>query len=188
MEKVQWGTVVGTNNGVEAYSNYKPEDGYLKNYVNGVYTGNKYQCVEYARRWLILVKNITIPNVGCACEIWDLKTLENLTTGQKTPLVRIPNGCSVPPQIGALLIYKRRFSTPVGHIGIITDVNLNAGYIRVSEQNVDDTWWTGDFARELKLENHNNGWWIRDTLKLYGCMAYENIPNIPQSGSDCVIF
>ena len=69
MEKVQWGTVVGTNNGVEAYSNYKPEDGYLKNYVNGVYTGNKYQCVEYARRWLILVKYITIPNVGCACEI-----------------------------------------------------------------------------------------------------------------------
>ena len=190
MEKPLFGVALGANRGVEGFSNYSSTRAQRgSNYVNGYYTGYKYQCVEYARRWMIIVKNSTFAKINCACDIWDLNTIENLTTGEHTPLMRIPNGSQAPPQPGALLIYKRRLFLPFGHVAIITDVNLNQGQIRIAEQNEDDNWWPGDYSRELRLDKENNGYFIRDQYALYGWMVYEDFPQLPQeSKSRCSIF
>ena len=193
MEKPLFGRVLGSNRGVEGFSNHKASwrasAGGGANYVDGHYTGYKYQCVEYARRWLLQVKKLTFASLPCACNIWELNSVENVVTGEQVPLARIPNGSPVPPQESALLIYKRRFGMLAGHVAIITEVDVNRGVVRIAEQNEDDWPWPGDYSRELKLEYENNGFWIRDNYSLFGWMVYENIPHIPQvNNSRCSIF
>lgn len=191
MEKPVFGIVLGANRGVEGFSNHRVRTFARpgSSYVNGHYAGYKYQCVEYARRWLILVKNLTFQSVPCACNIWGIKFLENLENSQQIPLVPLANGSKFPPQPSALLIYKRRFGMPWGHVAIITEVNLEQGYIRVAGQNEEDDHWPGDYSRQLPLEFIDNLYWVRDKYALYGWMVYENIPDLPvETSGKCVLF
>jgi hypothetical protein len=184
-----FGTPLGQNRGVIGYSNgnnrrYKVAE----ERINGQFTGIKYQCVEYARRWLILVKGLTFKSVLCACDIWALDHVYRVEDQQKVNLMKVPNGSPVFPQVGALLIYKRRFSLPFGHIAVITEIDPEGKYIRIAEQNEEDRLWPGDYARQLLLENVNGNHFIRDKYSLYGWMVYENYPNLPQESSGCSIF
>ena len=50
-DEVPFGTVLGSNNNVEAYSNSNSDCiTNFDNYLSDIYTGMKYQCVEYSRR------------------------------------------------------------------------------------------------------------------------------------------
>ena len=79
------GTVVGTaSNGVTAYNcNYKhllpAADGEPYDHLNYVrdsrgklqYSGDKWQCVEYARRTWIAQLGVYLPNSPRACDLWE---------------------------------------------------------------------------------------------------------------------
>lgn len=39
----------------------------------------RYQCVEYARRFLVLTKKAAFIDIPCAYHIWPLDTIEDLT-------------------------------------------------------------------------------------------------------------
>lgn len=188
--KPPFGTELGSNQGVIGYSNGEKNHGSVggDSYVKDHFAGHKYQCVEYARRWLILTKNLSFKSVFCACDIWSINHLISLDSNEKIPLVAIPNGSEVPPQVGAILIYKRRFFLPFGHVAIITHVDEKLNFICISEQNVDDVYWPGDYARKLALENVNGGFFIQDKYALYGWMVYENIPKLREVKSKCVVF
>lgn len=183
-----FGTPLGNNRGVIGYSNGRNRRFRVtEEFVNGCYTGIKYQCVEYARRWLVLVKGITFKSVMCACDIWALDHVIRVQDSEKIKLVKVPNGSLAEPQVGALLIYKRRFGLPFGHIAIITHVDANQGFVRISEQNVDDVMWPGDFARQLQMDNENGRYFIRDLYALYGWMVYEDYPDLPEEKSSCSV-
>lgn len=175
MSKPGFGVVLGSYKGVEGYSNRKAGWGAGPNEVNGYFTGYKYQCVEYARRWMILTKSLTFDSIGCAYEIFELDTVFNINLNTRTPMIAIDNGSSIPPVADALLIYKKGPGVPWGHVAVITEVDINRHFVRIAEQNEEDRYWPGNYARQLRLEVSDGKYWIRDKYNVLGWMVYENL-------------
>ena len=120
---------IGEWNGVSIYSNKRYKNGgNIKNYYNGIYTGIKWQCVEYARRYLIIKHGITFSEVASAFEIPNAKftTLngDNVTISNEL-------------QEGSLIIWPSyyKFNSPDGHVAVISSILPNG--ITVVEQNYD---------------------------------------------------
>lgn len=121
---------------------------------DGLYYGFRYQCVEFSRRWLIHVYGITFGDVGMAYEIFRLPYATRISNGSKVYWNNIPNGSTTRPVPGSVLIWDERGEfRHTGHVAIITDVSNT--YVRIAEQNVDDTYWPDgrDYARELMVDS-----------------------------------
>jgi hypothetical protein len=155
---------------VPAYSN--GDDDYFsgeRHYLQGIFTGFKWQCVEYARRWLLIRKTCIFRNIGSASDAWhELKTIERVTDGQSFPLIAHENGSSVFPKKDSLLIYARCDDLPFGHIAVITDVERDS--IRIAEQNYYFHRWSGNYARQIPIQHKNGGYYLKDRYKIYGWM------------------
>ena len=165
-----FGTLLGEYQGVEGFSN--GSDHHFsgeQNILNGITTGIKYQCVEYARRWLIS-KGLTFSGVSFAAHIWNLRHLERLSDKKLTTIKPVKNGSFFPPIPESFLIWKTAPDVPVGHIAVITEVNTEENYIRIAEQNVDNDIWPGNYSRQLKLESLDGGYFIRDEDEVFGWM------------------
>lgn len=162
--------IASTN--VPAYSNHRTYS-YRGNYVYGVYTGVQWQCVEFARRWLLMRKTCTFADVDIASNIWkDISYVERVTDGKKFRLITYPNGSKKVPQKGSFLIYPRGRGMPVGHIAVITDVDKN--YVYIAEQNHEFHYWSADYARRVPLIYKDGSYYIDDDYTLYGWMEIEN--------------
>ena len=169
-------TVLGSNSGVAAYSNGNSDN------ISGEYnelsiirSGVKWQCVEYSRRWLILTKKLSFDPLPCASDIWHLDSLlgfEYYPFTYPTPLNRVPNGSKCSPKAGNLVIYSRGGpGMTYGHVAIITHVDTD--YVLVAEQNWDNDYWPGNYARKLKMDYSNGSYTIYDEEHILGWMAYE---------------
>lgn len=171
-----FGTVLGSYEGVEAFSN--GSDKYFsreQNFSEEVFTGIKYQCVEYARRWLIQVKGLSFHSIPMAADIWTLKYFTQLKTDKLIPLYKFPNGSPTPPKEGTVLIWHRNEDCPPGHVAIIAGVHADAegGYVRVAEQNLENDYWPGNYARELPLVYKEGGYYIEDEDPIIGWMEVD---------------
>lgn len=181
MEYPVYGDVLGANRGVIAYANRKARKFEIgKNFELGVYTGIKYQCVEYVRRWMVWVNGLTFKNIPCAFHVWDLKHVSNIITNEKLDLKAFPNGNIHVPRPGNLLIYHSGPGIPWGHIAVITEVDLELKFVRIAEQNEFDQFWPGNYSRQLVLEKVDEKYWIRDKYQIIGWMAYHSISHIPK--------
>ena len=161
-----YGDVLGRSpRGVTAYSNcasgcvvFQP------NHHEGTYTGIKWQCVEYARRWLLANKGVVYGDVDYAIDIWDkIDHYRHVATDRKIPVSNFPNGSGMPPQVGDLLIYAKVMFGGTGHVAVVTDVDLERGTIRVGEQNFTNQTWSGQHARQLDVIKKGNSYWILDS-------------------------
>jgi len=163
--------IASTN--VPAYSNRNSSIFNIgRQYVHGIYTGYQWQCVEFARRWLLLRKSCTFKDVPSACNIWsDVSYIERVTDGQQFPLRPVANGSPEPPKKDSILIYNRSFRMPFGHVAIITDVL--PGYVHIAEQNNLYNYWPGDYARRAPLRFEDGRYYIDDEDKLYGWMEIQ---------------
>ena len=159
---------------VPAYSN--KYTGYYRggrHYLHGIFTGYQWQCVEFARRWLLMRKSCTFRDIPCACNIWgDVPHIERVTDGQSFRLHAVPNGSPQPPKKDSLLIYRRNHKMPYGHVAIITEVTSDAVYI--AEQNNLYHYWPGNYARREPLRYENGLYYIEDEDPIYGWMEIEN--------------
>ncbi|EPY43784.1 trypanothione synthetase-like protein [Angomonas deanei] len=132
-----YGEQQGSFKGVVACSNR--DDGFFSgenNYVNQVvYTGFRYQCVEYARRFLLLTTGCVFGNCGRSSEIYKMRHITDVETAIEYPLVPHDNGVStVRPQPGDVILYPFHPElTPWGHVGIISYVNETQ--VGIIEQN-----------------------------------------------------
>ncbi|OMJ93645.1 hypothetical protein SteCoe_3343 [Stentor coeruleus] len=169
-----FGTLLGSNNNVPSYSNgqlsYESEE---SNYIDNIYSGVKWQSLEYVRRWLIVSKSYTFADLKCASDIWHLSHISSTTDeNQSIPLYRIPNGGPCPPSPGDIIVYKRSENSPTGHVGIINKVNSDS--IEISEQNWDNNYWEGDHSREFILANLRGRNFLLDMEKpIIGWMTYQ---------------
>lgn len=164
--------IASTN--VPAYSNRNSSIFRIgRQYHHGIYTGYQWQCVEFARRWLLIRKSCVFRDVPCACNMWDdVQYIERVTDGERFPLRPIANGSPTPPKKDSLLIYKRSTRMPFGHVAIITDVIDN--YVHIAEQNNLHHYWSGDHARRAPLRYDNGLFYIEDIDRLYGWMEIED--------------
>jgi hypothetical protein len=168
---VPYNQVLGiASSNVPAYSN--GDDDYFsgeRHYFHGIFTGFKWQCVEFARRWLLLRKTCIFRAIGTAADIWDeLSYIERVTDGQKFPLIAHKNGSSILPKKDSLLIYPRCRGLPFGHIAIITEVGRD--YIRIAEQNYHFHRWSGNYARQIPIKHKDGGFYIKDHYPINGWM------------------
>lgn len=189
-----YGDQQGSFRGVVACSNR--DDGYFSgenNYVNNViYTGYRYQCVEYARRFLLLTTGCVFGNCGRASEIYAMDEITDVQTGEKYALHHHHNdgSSSEKPQPGDIIIYPYHPElTPWGHVGVISYVDDYR--VGIAEQNQyfgpfispDDSYLDGErcVARyaTLRHDAEKNTWSIEDSSLMPQCTGWLSYPDAP---------
>jgi glutathionylspermidine amidase/synthetase len=143
-----------------------PTRQHYRSYVDGVYMGHKWQCVELARRWLYLNRGYIFDDIAMAYDIFRLRHVRVVKDGSLLPLQSFANGSKRPPEPGALMIWNEGGEFHVtGHVAVVTEV-LD-GRVRCIEQNVEDrTWPAGQgWSRELPMTKlEDGGHWVDCTF------------------------
>jgi len=105
---------------------------YGKNYSeNGYYYGQKWQCVEYIKRFYYQAKGHEMPNVyGNAKDFFDADVKQG-ELNKSRDLVQYRNGGNIKPKPDDLIVFT---DTKLGHVAIVTEVTSN--YVEVIQQNV----------------------------------------------------
>lgn len=160
-----FGEALGALHGVTAYSNL--DDSFFsgeKHFLHGIYTGYKYQCVEFARRYLLATTACQFEQCFRAAEIFSMKKLVNVETGEDLELVACPNGkTSQKPQPGNILVYPwDEEKMPVGHVAIVAEVGDD--WVGIAEQNEESYSWHGKcYGRKVNLRQEaETGFWIME--------------------------
>ena len=149
--------------GVEAYSNcsnqcVNPEP----QFIDKTFTGIKWQCVEYARRWLLVNKKVVYGDVDIAEDIWNLEFVHSPNKSKQYEFLSIVNGGKhIDLQRGDLLIYSRAFYG-TGHVAVVLDVDIKNKIVRVGEQNFSNLAWKDNFSREIQFIENNDQTWLLD--------------------------
>lgn len=128
-----FGTLLGSFNGVNAYSNCNANFDYstvvtYPNYYNfetGINTGLKYQCVEFVNRYYKIVYGLDLKSKGVFGN-----ANSYFSNANSAGLSSYPNGGSVSPQVGDILCSN---GGSYGNVAIIKNVNANS--IDVIQQN-----------------------------------------------------
>jgi len=181
-----FGEVLGQASGIKAYSNCQsqcvhPEFSFLNLTTGEVtlhkenpkddnlhYIGLINQCVEYARRWWMVNKNITFGSIDSAHEIIYLTNGKNIRTGESFPLARSINGTATrAPKIGDLIVYYPDRKNPLwrhGHVAVVVQVDLDNGVVALAEENYDNKKWQKPnlYARQISLFNVNGHYTLLD--------------------------
>lgn len=163
----KFGNKIGNLKDVSAYSNCNNsfESG-LDNVVSfknkNVFSGMKWQCVEYARRYFITKLGVTFQSVDGAEDVFALKTVKSIN-GKKYKFKSYINNIDCTnennmPMVHDVVIWARnKTDTPYGHIAVILKIEGNK--IFIGEQNWSNNAWTAppdSYSRILKLKKHNN--------------------------------
>lgn len=165
--KTPFGEVLGRGvKNVPAYSNCNAACVYrVPNAKDGTYTGIKWQCVEYARRWLLVNKGVVYGDVDIAADIWGLQYVTRIKDKAKLKMVNYPNGSTTKPEVGDLLIYAKAY-LQTGHAAVIATVDTKHHTIHVLEQNFNNTKWPGDYARSIPYIIRHKHYWVLDAYLL----------------------
>jgi len=187
-----WGQPLGQHDGVVAYSNCSSvcvdsTPAYVKKGTARTYTGIRWQCVEYARRYWVVKRGLAFGSVETAADMWD--QIESAQLVQDRPaapadrsvaVARHENGGTVPPEPDDLLIYRAVSGSSrlvYGHVAVIVRVDLEHGSIAVAEQNYENRTWDrpDDYSRQLVVERKGAGYWVHDVRP--GSSVVEAEPN-----------
>jgi hypothetical protein len=166
--KSPYGRLLGESpRGIKAYSNCRSGCVIFEpNRWNGTYTGIKWQCVEYARRWLLINTGTVFGDVDIAADIWDkIDHLTDVKTREQIPLETHLNGSVQAPEVGDLLVYAKAFKG-TGHVSVVTGVDIKNGMVEVGEQNFNNESWTDDYARRILLIKNGAHYWLLDRYLL----------------------
>lgn len=169
-----FGTLLGyAPGGVAIYSSdyssidkedYAANDSF-RSYIGNEYMGHKWQCVEFARRFLYLHYGTVFTDVGMAYEIFSLRFLRKTIDDDILPFQAFENGYKQSPTVGSLLIWQEggEFKT-TGHVAVITEILTDK--VRIAEQNVIHTRLPAgqQWTRELPLTVNEEGYFIHDTF------------------------
>jgi len=151
-KNLPFGELQGTcPGGVKAYSN--GSDMFFaaeRNFDDGLYTGFKWQCVEFARRWLLEKKGLVLPDVNWAAHIFAMDHVYNAADGERVAMRAVKNGSTTKPEADTLLIYPSSEGNMVGHVAAIVDVDEH--FVYVADQNHRFHKWEGSYSAKLRIE------------------------------------
>lgn len=163
-----YGSSLGhTPGGVTAFSNCSSECVSRQPHETaGTYLGMKWQCVEFARRWLFEQRGLVFGDVDVAADLWnDIDYLTRVRDRARLPVQNIVNGAASPPRVGDLLIYDRAFRN-TGHVAVVVRADDGRGSVQVAEQNYDNGPWLADHARSIPVVAHEKRYWLLDAYLL----------------------
>lgn len=139
--------------GIPLYSNgadYTKSHGRYYHW-SGYYYGQKWQCVEFIKRFLFLHKNHRMPNVmGHAIDFYNPQLCSGELNSERG-MLQYKNGDIFSPQPDDLIVFKNPF--PYGHVAIVIEVERN--FLTFIQQNV------GENTREkIAIEKIGNHYFI----------------------------
>ena len=165
-----FGTHIGYVDGVPAYSNCTDKiksdlDNIISYNGKNIFSGTQWQCVEYARRYLINKLSVTFGSVKGAEDIFALKTVESIEDNKKYKFKSFKNGLECKyedePKVNDVIIWARNDDdTLYGHIAVI--LKIEESHIFIGEQNWNDVWINPSYSRILTLNKNNNKCSIED--------------------------
>jgi glutathionylspermidine amidase/synthetase len=153
---VPFGDLIGKDEfGISAFSCHTKKANTIKNeksYIfRNIFTGIKWECVEFIRRWLIIKHSITFQELDTAFNIFDLPYIKfsNLISGEILSYIKYYNGSigNLLPKIGSIIIWDKFGEHPYGHCAIV--VKLDKNYIYIAEQNWDNKKWNNTYSRKI---------------------------------------
>ena len=165
----KFGKKLGYFKNVPAFSNcnnsFKSDLNNFINYKNeNIFSGMQWQCVEYARRYLITKLGVTFSSVNGAEDVFALKTVESIQDGKKYKFKTYKNNFDCQrsnnmPKVNDVIIWARnKNDTPYGHIAVI--LKIEGDQIYIGEQNWSNDTWTRSpphsYSRILTLKTNNN--------------------------------
>ncbi len=165
---VNYGETLGESaSGVKAFSNCNNTCvNSAPFFVNNTFTGIKWQCVEYARRWLLKNFGVVYGDVDIAADIWNLEFVRVLGSEQQKTFKSILNGSRQHGlQTGDLLIYADAFYG-TGHVAVVLKVDEQKHQVYVGEQNFNNQIWEGDYARTIPYVKRDDEIWLLDAYLL----------------------
>jgi len=159
-----YGQVLGeTSSKVIAYSNCNNQCvDYTSNKINHVYTGIKWQCVEFARRWLLVNHGVVFDSINTAADMWaQINEYKEVGFGDKVQLETYKNGSEKMPIRGSLLIYEKAlFST--GHVAVVVSIDKIKKNIYIAEQNFKNLKWPSNYSRAISYSKKGDTYWVHD--------------------------
>jgi glutathionylspermidine amidase/synthetase len=161
---VDYGEMLGeSESGVKAFSNCNNTCVNPTPYfINKTFTGIKWQCVEYARRWLLINKGVVYGDVDVAADIWQLETVFTSDKKSQKPFINILNGDQkYGLQRGDLLIYSHAFYG-TGHVAVVLKIDEQEQRLYLGEQNFDNGMWKEDYARDIPYIKRGDEIWVLD--------------------------
>ena len=143
-----------------------PDRSSYRSYYDGIYMGYKWQCVEFARRWLYINKGYIFDDVAMAYEIFKLRSVRSTSSHKMLPIHAFKNGSLRHPEAGCLLIWEEggEFKN-TGHVAIVTEVLADG--LHVVEQNADFSPWPEgqNYARKINGKIGKDGdFWLACTF------------------------
>jgi surface antigen len=160
------GKEIDSYKGVAVYYNGKNiENNSGENYSeDGYYYGEKWQCVEFVKRFYYVVKGHRMPDVlGNAKEFFDPAVPQG-KMNHRRGLVQYRNGGKVKPEVDDLLVFT---NTKYGHVAIITSVSADA--IEIIQQNV-----TGQSRQIMPLTIKKGRYYIGTSYSPAGWLRKED--------------
>jgi glutathionylspermidine amidase/synthetase len=136
--------------------------------------GIKWQCVEYARRWLFIRTGCVFQSIDGAADIWNqVINVQRVVDKKCFPIKTYPNGSPNPPKNESLIIYSRATpDMPDGHVAVIVDIV--PGFLHVAEENLNFYYWSSTYARQIPLVVKNGSYYIEDVYRIDGWMSVED--------------
>lgn len=134
--------------------------------------GMKWQCVEYARRYLLARRGMLFGSVDSAYQIWNYRRAipwdpnlkdgdevqERSLKGEGVPLRRLPNKqASDAPAVDDILLWQKGPGMPHGHVAVVADVEVAFSplpelWILIAEQNfANKPWLAQNYSRKLRV-------------------------------------
>ncbi len=127
------GTVIESLDGVPVYDNgpiFSISHG--RNYAaDGTYFGQKWQCVEFVKRYLYQAKGHVMPNgMGNAISFFDDETPQG-ALNEKRGMLQFRQGGTEPPRKGDLIVFAG--GAGFGHVAIVS--NTGPDFVEIVQQN-----------------------------------------------------
>ncbi len=137
---------------------------YGKNYSeDGYYYGQKWQCVEFVKRFYYQSKEHRMPDVYGHAKDFFNSDLKQGELNKRRGLVQYVNGGNIKPEPDDLMVFT---DTKFGHVAIVTQVT--ADYIEVIQQNI-----YGKTREKYKIINEDSQYYIGTKRKPSGWLRKE---------------
>ena len=136
-----------------------------------VYTGMQWQCVEFARRFLLLRKNFVFGSVDGAEDIFSVceEVWDPLNASNRRSFLSIAQGSRavVSPFLeeGVLIIWSRQLpDMPFGHVAVVVNVDVGQRLVHIAEQNYNSEVWSDGQRYSRSLPLSSNGFFVDDAV------------------------
>jgi len=142
--------------------------GHGKNHAaDGYYYGQKWQCVEYIKRFYKVALNHKMPFAwGHARDYFDTELADG-SLNKKRGLVQFKNGSTVAPKVDDILVFQ---DSQYGHVGIISEVTGNT--VVIVQQNI-----FGKPRQTFQLSKKESGYFIATPRLAAGWLRKQLVNN-----------